>query len=206
MSFYILQIFVIGFFFTDMTTVAEDASGSSNRVSVPLHTSIPATTSHHFLPAYALCCIDQSVVEEFDVVRDASRLRRQRARIPQQLWDEIHEMSGMGMAMPPAPPRVTLQPNPRGGPYRVRQHCPLNCSLGRRVSVGRSPDALVSPLPQHQPQHSGQGMHFLQRLELSLCAVCSTVIDTMSREEDATVRESSSAPQLSGSNAGNAEE
>ena len=104
MSFYILQILVIGFFFTDMTTVAEDASGSSNRVSVPLHTSIPPTTSHHFLPAYALCCIDQSVVEEFDVVRDRSRIRRQRARIPQQLWDEFHEMSGMGVAMPPVPP------------------------------------------------------------------------------------------------------
>ena len=206
MSFYILQIFVIGFFFTDMTTVAEEASGSSTRVSVPLSTAIPATTSHHFLPPYALCCIDQNVVEEFAVIRDESRLRRQRAQIPQQLWDDLHEMSGMGRDLPPTPPRVILQPNPRGGPYRVRQHCPLNCSLGRRVSVGRSPDALVSPLPQHQPQHSVQGMHFLQRLELSLCAVCSTVIDTMSREEDATVRESPSAPQLSGRNAGTTEE
>ena len=116
MSFYILQIFVIGFFFTDMTTVAEDASGSSTRVSVPLNTSIPATTSHHFLPAYALCCIDQSVVEEFTVIRDESRLRRQRAQIPQQLWDDLHEMSGMGRDLPPTPPPRDTSTQSQGGP------------------------------------------------------------------------------------------
>ena len=100
MSSYTLKLLVIGFSFTDMSTAAEDGSGARPRVAVSLQATIPAGRSHPPLPPYAMCCIDQSVLEDAQFIAPSVTRRNTRSMIPQIMGD-FDGLSGMGPSPPP---------------------------------------------------------------------------------------------------------
>ena len=107
MSSYTLKLLVTVFSFTDMST-AEDDSGARARYAVSLQDTIPAGRSHPLLPPYAMCCIDQSVLEDVLIIAP-SATRRNTSSMIRQIMGGFDGLSGMG----PSPPRVTLLPTPR---------------------------------------------------------------------------------------------
>ena len=109
--------------------------------------------------------------------------------------------SGMG----PAPPRVTLLPTPRAPSQEQYRSIPdrghARGSFRRRSAEGR-----LSAVPYQPQQLLPQGDRFLQRLQLTLCALCTAFLATVPRSEDVPLQEPSSTAHLPGRNAGPTEE
>ena len=98
-----------------------------------------------------------------------------------------------------------FRPSPRG-PSQERRHSIPDRGPVRGLSVGRSAEGLLSAVPHQHQQHLVQGQHLFQRLQLTLCEVCASFLETINRNEDAPLQEPSSSAHLPGLNAGPPEE
>ena len=199
MSFYALKLLVTVFSFTDMDT-AEGDSTDRARESVSLQDAIPGRRSHPPLPPYAMCCIDQSVLQDVLVVAPPHRRRNRSSRRLRQFMTDLDFPSGMG----PAPPRVTLQPTHRA-PFQEPYPSTSDHSYARGSSRRRSAEGRLSAAP-YQPQLLlPQSDGFLRRLQLSLCALCTAYIESLPPSDNIRVPPPSTE-HLPGHNAGPIEE
>ena len=191
MSFYAFKPIVTVFSFTDMETPETNATERDMetpetyateraRAARALERLRRVRRRHPPLPAFAGCCIDEEVLEEVLVIPYPHRRHRRTSR---RLHEIMNELDNIAFDMEPAPPRVILQSTHRG-PFQEPFPFPYDHNYAMGPSGPRSSSGRLSA-GRYQPQHilQAQDDGSLQRLELTLCAVCAAYMDALPRSD-----------------------